>query len=130
MTGFQGEVRVAADAANRGEMVVSWGGKVGTQGADVIRVTSKGEVILYDAKTYSNATNVKPTTTFAPGSDALANARVQAERSILASNLPPAIEQQALRNLESGNFTARTTNQGVGGSSPVAVRFCAFAVCP
>ena len=130
MTGFQGEVRVAADAANRGEMVVSWGGKVGTQGADVISVTSKGEVILYDAKTYSNATNVKPTTTFAPGSDALANARQQALDAVEASNLPPALKQQAFDNIEAGNFTTRTTNQGVGGSSPVSVKFCGGAVCP
>ena len=32
MTGYQGEVRVAADAASRGEVVVRWGDKIGTQG--------------------------------------------------------------------------------------------------
>jgi filamentous hemagglutinin len=131
MTGYQGEVRVAADAVNRGETVVSWGGKVGSQGADVISVNPKtGEVILYDAKTYSNATNVQPSPTFAPGSDALINARDQAERAISASNLPPAIEQQALKNIREGNFTTRTTNQGMGGSSPIAVKFCGHSVCP
>ncbi|WP_374406910.1 hypothetical protein [Hydrogenophaga sp.] len=122
---------MAADAANRGELVVSWGGKVGTQGADMISVNPKtGEVILYDARTYSNATNVQPSTTFAPGGEPLANARVQAESAIEASNLPPALKQQALDNLENGNFTTRTTNQGVGGSSPVAVKFCGHSVCP
>ncbi|HEY9096781.1 MAG TPA: hypothetical protein VIN35_13630, partial [Hydrogenophaga sp.] len=131
MTGYQGEVRVAADAANRGELVVSWGGKVGTQGADVISVNPKtGEVILYDAKTYSSATNVQPSTTFAQDKPALANARVQAERAVRAANMPPALKQQAIQNILNGNFTTRTTNQGMGGSSPIAVKFCGHSVCP
>jgi hypothetical protein len=131
MTGFQGEVRVAADAVNRGESVVSWGGKIGTQGADVISVNpNTGEVILYDAKTYSNATNVKPSTTFAEDKPALANARRQAVDAIRESNLPPALKQQALENLDRGNFTTRTTNQGMGGTSPVAVKFCGSSICP
>ena len=131
MTGYQGEVRMAADAANRGEVVVSWGGSVGTHGADVISVNPKtGEVILYDAKTYSNATNVQPSTTFAADKPALANARRQAERAIEDSNLSPAMKQQALQNIRNGNFTTRTTNQGVGGSSPIAVKYCGHSVCP
>ena len=131
MTGYQGEVRVAADAVNRGETVVSWGGKVGSQGADVISVNPKtGEVILYDAKTYSNATNVQPSPTFAPDKPALENAREQAERAVRAANLPPSVKQQAIQNIFNGNFTTRTTNQGMGGSSPIAVKFCGHSVCP
>lgn len=131
MTGNQGELRVAADAANRGEVVVRWGDSVGTHGADVISVNPKtSEVILYDAKTYSNATNVQPSLTFKPGSDSLANAREQAERAILSANLPPSIRQHALKNISNGAFTTRTTNQGVGGSSPIAVKFCGHSVCP
>ncbi|MBL8389352.1 MAG: hypothetical protein JNK17_14155 [Hydrogenophaga sp.] len=121
---------MAADAANRGELVVSWGGKVGTQGADMISVNPKtGEVILYDARTYSNARNVQPSTTFAQDKPALENARRGAFDAIEASNLPPALLQQARQNILDGNFITRTTNQGVGGSSPIAVRFCGGVVC-
>jgi filamentous hemagglutinin len=131
MTGFQGEVRVAADAANRGEVVVQWGDRVGTHGADVISVNPRnGEVILYDAKTYSNPTNVRPSATFAAGREPLAAALRNAEDAIRASNLPPELERTALRNIQNGNFTTRTTNQGIGGSSPVAVRYCGNEPCP
>lgn len=39
MTGFQGEVRIATDAANRGETMLRWRDPVGSHGANMISVT-------------------------------------------------------------------------------------------
>ena len=86
-------------------------------------------LVLVSVHTASFAQVVRPII-WGPHGAPFTNAREQAERAIKDAGLPVALEQKALGNLQVGNFTTRTTNQGVGGSSPVAVRFCAFAVCP
>lgn len=51
VNGYLGEVRLANQVAESGEVVLKWGDKAGTQGSDIISVNPKtGEVNLWDNK--------------------------------------------------------------------------------
>jgi len=130
VNGYVGELKLANEvAALPNQTVVQYGGAVGTHGADVVSVNSvTGEVTLWDNKFRSNPQNVPSSPTFTPGSDALNGALNDAKVAIQSSNLPPAVKQQAIQNLDAGNFTANTTGSGSARSS-TTVKFCGRLLC-
>jgi filamentous hemagglutinin len=69
-----------------------------------------------------------PSTTFDPGSPAFNNALAQATDAIKSSALPNTVKQQALSNLQNGNFTTNTVGSGAWRNS-VQVRFCGGNPC-
>ena len=126
--GFQTEVKLASDLADNGQAVVKWGGAVGAPGNDVISVNPlTAEVTLWDTKYRSNPANIGQSPTFA-NQGTLGNAVREAREAIDASNLPPAIKDQALQNLDRLNFTTNTVGAGQVKNS-VQVRFCSGKPC-
>ena len=111
------------------QQVVSYGGAMGTHGADVVSVdTTTGEVILWDSKTSVNAKQIPGSTTFDSGSAPLNNAVNDAKIAIENSNLPPDIQAKALGNLKNGNFTSNTVGSGAIKNS-VSVKSCNWGPC-
>lgn len=129
-TGYQGEINLANTVASvPNETVLRWGDAVGTNGNDIVSVNqATGNVTLWDNKYASSARNLTPSTTFEPGSPALNNALAQATEAIRSSPLPDTVKQQALSNLQGGNFTTNTVGSGAWRNS-VQVRFCGGNPC-
>jgi len=130
VNGYVGELNLANDVANLpNQIVVRYGDAIGTHGADVISVNSAtGEVTLWDNKFLSNAQGIPSSTTFTPQSSALNGALSDARTAIQGSDLPQAIKDQALQNLQNGNFTTNTVGSGAAKNS-TTVRFCGFSPC-
>jgi len=130
LNGYVGELNLANTVASLpNQTVVSYGDAVGTHGADVVSVDSEtGNVTLWDSKFRSGIQNVPSSTTFTPQSNALNNALSDAQVAIVNSNLPAAAKQQALQNLQEGNFTANTVGSGAAKNS-TTVKFCSGSPC-
>jgi hypothetical protein len=128
--GYLTELRFANTiAADPRQTVVRWGSNVNSPGADIVSVRDDGTVSLWDTKFRSNPMNIPGSSTFSPGSTALANALEQATRAIERNiTLPPNVRTQALANLAVGNFNAHTPGAGAARNSAIR-RFCRFAVC-
>jgi hypothetical protein len=100
------------------EVVVSWGDKIGTHGADAVSVNTRtGVPTLWDAKYRGSAIIIRPTETFA--SPARLQNAVDKAIADLSSNatLPPSIREAAIRNLRLGNFNTRTAGFGLAKNS-------------
>ena len=115
INGYVGEIaqvnRIAATMPN--EVIVLWGNRVTQNGSDVVTVNRlTGEVTLWDNKFRSANRSIGSSATFQPGSRSFLNARAQAERAILNSNLSAHLRAQALRNLLEGNVRTITSGSG------------------
>ena len=130
VNGYVGELSLANDvAALPNQTVVRYGDAVGTHGADLVSVNSAtGEVTLWDNKFRSSGQSVPSSPTFMPQSSALNGALTGAQAAIENSNLSQAIKQQALQNLQNGNFGANTVGSGAARNS-TPVRFCNGSPC-
>ncbi|WP_446479745.1 beta strand repeat-containing protein [Burkholderia pseudomallei] len=129
-TGYQGEINLAnAVASLPNETVVRWGDAVGTNGNDIVSVSSStGQVTLWDNK-YRSATRIlDPSTTFGVDSNAMNNAINQAIRAVNGSTLPQAVKDAAINNLNAGNFVTNTVGSG-GLKNSVPIRFCNGKPC-
>ena len=116
--GYQAEIRLANKVVDElDEAVVKYGATnygEGRHGADVISVGDDGSVTLWDSKHVSGGTSHPASDTFTdPGRRASAVA--EAKNTIAASDLPEPVRDQALKNLNKGNFKAITaTTNDVG----------------
>jgi hypothetical protein len=112
--GAQGEKELA-EALQRlpDQVVVEWGDRIGTHGADAITVNLRtGEVILWDSKYRSSPTKIKPSPTFQKP-EPRNNAVQQAIDSIQENTvLPDRIKAIAIDNLEDRRFRTRTVGAG------------------
>ena len=100
------------------EVVVSWGNKIGTHGADVISVNMKtGEVTLWDAKYRGSPRTIQPSETFQKGASR-DNAIKQATDAIQENEtLPPDVKGAALKKLLNREVRTRTTGEGQARNS-------------
>ncbi len=130
VNGYVGELNLANTVAQLPDQtVVRYGDAVGTHGADIVSVNSKsGEVTLWDNKYRSGETKIDSSPTFTPGSTALRGALRDAQNAIRASNLPQAVKDAAIGNLNAGNFRTNTVGSG-GVRNSTAVRFCGREPC-
>jgi hypothetical protein len=131
--GHQAEVRLASELADQGQMVVRWGDKIGTNGADVISVNpSTGQVSLWDTKFLSADKSIKMAGSFdftgINGQAKLASLMKQAEDAIVAARLQPAVEAKAIAEIRAQNFFANTVGAGSAKNS-VPKRFCGSNPC-
>lgn len=131
--GHQTEVRLASDLADQGQLVVRWGDKIGTNGADVISVNpTNGQVTLWDTKFLSADKSIKMSPTFdfsaTTGQAKLAGLMKQAEDAVIAAKLPPAVEAKAIADIQAKNFFANTVGAGNARNS-VPMRFCGSKPC-
>ena len=127
-TGYQGEIGLANTVAGLGETVVRWGDSAGTNGSDVASVSpNSAAVTLWDNKYRSASTSMGQSTTFESDS-ARANAVEQAKAAIGTSSLPDSIKQQAIDNLDKGNFVTNTVGSG-GVKNSTQVRYCGNKPC-
>lgn len=115
LNGYVGEIhqanRIATTMPN--EVIVLWGNRVTQNGSDIVTVNRlTGEVTLWDNKFRSANRSIGSSATFQPGSRSFLNARAQAERAILNSNLSAHLRAQALRNLLEGNVRTITSGSG------------------
>lgn len=103
------------------EVVISYGDVIGTHGADVVSVNmNTGRVTLWDSKFRSSAVSIQGSTTFAPGSSPLQNAVNKAMKEIgNNTNIPPAIRDIAIRNLQSNQYRTRTVGMGAAKNSVI-----------
>ncbi|NJD07937.1 MAG: hypothetical protein FIA97_15795 [Methylococcaceae bacterium] len=109
--GFQAELRLANDiVVNRGELVVSYGDKIGRHGADVVSVHPEtGEVTLWDSKYHGSGMVEEQSPTFS--GRRLQNAIDEAIADLRrATHLPASVRDLAIRNLEKGNFKVATVS--------------------
>lgn len=122
INGYVAELNLANDVANiPRETVVQFGDTVGSHGADIVSVDNAGNVTLWDAKYRSSVSNVGESPTFTPGSTALSGAVQDARSAILsAANISGEVQQAALTNLISGNYTAITAAQGQARASTIS----------
>lgn len=125
LNGYVGELNLANTvAALPNQQVISYGGAIGTHGADVVSVDVKtGDVTLWDNKFRSSTQSVPSSPTFAPQSNALNGAINQAMNDIDASSLPQSVKDTAIQNLRNGNFNANTVGSGAAKNS-TPVKFC------
>jgi filamentous hemagglutinin len=129
LNGYVAELNLANQVAELpGQTVVAYGDAVGTHGADVVSVDASGNVTLWDSKFRSSSQSIQSSPTFTPGSDAVNNAVNQAVSAIENSNLPQSTINNALQNLQDGNFTANTVGSGSVKNS-VQVKFCGGKPC-
>ncbi|WP_461809599.1 DUF637 domain-containing protein [Ralstonia solanacearum] len=130
VNGYVGELNLANTVAQLPDQtVVRYGDAVGTHGADIVSVNPKsGEVTLWDNKYRSGETKIDSSPTFTPRSSALNGALRDARDAIDESNLPPAVKDAAIRNLNAGNFRTNTVGSG-GVKNSTVVRFCGREPC-
>jgi filamentous hemagglutinin len=129
INGFQSELRLADQVADSGAVVVKWGGRIGSNGNDIISVNpATGEVVLWDSKYRSASTTIGESPTYRKHVTR-ENAVEEAIRTIRANmSLPPAARAAALQNLRAGNYTTRTVAAGEVRNS-VARRYCGGMPC-
>ncbi|USI74474.1 hemagglutinin repeat-containing protein [Sphingomonas morindae] len=130
LNGFKAELELANTiAALPNQQVISYGAKIGTQGADVISVdVTTGMVTLWDSKWRSASGMIKSSDTFTPGSNALARAVRDAQEKIERSSLPNNIKEVASKNLLERNLITNTPGSGSLRNS-VSVRLCRGRPC-
>jgi hypothetical protein len=93
-------------------VVIYWGEKQGTHGADVVSYNLRTkQVTLWDVKYRSKSRTIRPSTTFAKDSGPLANAIRKARDGIRDSHLSPADKEAALNSLKA-IFETRTIGAG------------------
>ncbi|MFZ2161057.1 MAG: DUF637 domain-containing protein [Sideroxyarcus sp.] len=127
-TGLQAEAKLANEVAGQGEAVVKWGDKIGAQGNDIISVDPKtGGVTLWDSKYRSGSTTIEQSPTYVKR-ETRAAAVSEAQRTISGSNLPQAVKDTALQNLEKGDYTTNTVGSG-GAKNSYQVRYCNGKPC-
>uniref|UniRef100_UPI003BEF28AF two-partner secretion domain-containing protein n=1 Tax=Burkholderia arboris TaxID=488730 RepID=UPI003BEF28AF len=129
-TGYQGEINLANTVAGLpNESVIRWGDAIGTNGNDIISVNrSTGQVTLWDNKYRTATGKLDPSTTFEVDSNAMNNAIRQAIRTVNTSDLPQAVKDAAVNNLNAGNFATNTVGSG-GLKNSVHIRFCGGKPC-
>jgi hypothetical protein len=99
------------------EVVIYWGEKIGTHGADVVSYNLRTkQVTLWDVKYRSASRTIRPSTTFAKDSGPLANAIRKARDGIRDSRLSPADKEAALNSLKA-IFETRTIGAGKAKNS-------------
>ncbi|HWV14976.1 MAG TPA: hemagglutinin repeat-containing protein [Cellvibrio sp.] len=130
INGFNGELNLANKiAALPNQVVVSYGDKVGTHGADIISVDSvTGEVTLWDNKFRNNPGNIQQSPTFKEGSNRLNEAIEEARIAIIMSDLPENIKQESLKNIRSGNYITNTVGDGSSKNSH-HLAYCGYKPC-
>ncbi|MBB3138550.1 filamentous hemagglutinin [Rhizobium pisi] len=128
INGYVGELELANQVAKLpGQQVLRYGDAVGTHGADIVSVDiNTGEIFLWDNKFRSSAQAVPSSPTFEPDSDALRNALVQARNAV--EDLPAALKNRVIQNLDEGNFVTNTAGSGSARNS-TQVRFCGGNPC-
>jgi hypothetical protein len=95
------------------EVVIYWGEKIGTHGADVVSYNLRTkQVTLWDVKYRSDYRTIRRSNTFKKGSDALDNAVQKALEAIPRSALSPADKHAAQSSLENNTYEARTIGAG------------------
>lgn len=98
--------------AESGRVVLKWGDEIGKHGNDIITVHPKtGAVEFWDSKFRSNPTTGKTSPTYT-NKGRLENAKTEAIDYILDSNLPPAIKNKAIENIDKNKFSMRTVGAG------------------
>lgn len=125
--GFNAEIQLANDIAAVPNMqVISYGGKTGTHGNDVVAVNKvTGDVFLYDSKWRSSKSpdkyvTVGHSTTYTKYNTRI-NARDEAFEKIRTStHISEDVRQKALDNLRRGNYTTVTVARGQTRYSTIA----------
>ncbi len=111
LRGFQAELRLANDIViNRGELVVSYGDKIGRHGADVVSVDPvTGEVTLWDSKYRGSGAIEAQSGTFS--GERLQSALDEADEDLRrTTNLPASVRDRARANLRIGKFRVATVS--------------------
>ena len=128
VSGFLAEIRLANEIAAQGQVVVKWGGAIGTRGNDLISINpATGEVALWDSKYRSATTSIQQSPTFA-NSRTRDGAIEEALDAVNEAQLPADIRATAIKNLTDGTFTTNTAGAG-GVKNSVQVRYCGHKPC-
>ncbi|WP_246711270.1 hemagglutinin repeat-containing protein [Rhizobium ruizarguesonis] len=130
INGYIGELELANQIAKLpGQQVLRFGDAIGTHGADVISIdVDTGDVFFWDNKFRSGSQAVPPSPTFTPGSNTVVNMLDDAEKVIRNANLPPAVAENAIRNIFQQNFITTTVGSGNARNS-VRIPFCGGRPC-